>query len=36
MWPPGAAMGFELADDDDDFWADATTMGCAPFAPFPS
>ena len=36
MWPPGAAMGFELADDDDDFWADATTMGCASFAPFPS
>ena len=35
-WPPGAAMGFELADDDDDFWADATTMGCASFAPFPS
>ena len=29
-------MGFELADDDDDFWADATTMGCASFAPFPS
>lgn len=36
MWPPGAAMGFELADDDDDFWADATTMGCASFARYPS